>query len=97
MIQRAMLFTLLLGCANRSATIASPETHPGEITFIDHSTGETRISAASDVPETIAWATVDGEKVPIIRVESHVMGNRREIHRYGADGALVDSTVSAPR
>ncbi|MEL6349928.1 MAG: hypothetical protein AAFV53_42895 [Myxococcota bacterium] len=98
-LQLTLLLALLFGCAGRGTPSAAEalDAHPGEITFIDHGTGETKIRDAAEVPETIAWATVGGERVAVVRVESRVMGDRREIQRYTADGTMVDSTVSTPR
>lgn len=78
--------------ATQPAAVPAAE-HPGEIVFVDlDAKTETRRPAA-DVPETIAWATVDGRRVAVVRVESSAAGGAREIRRYGADGAPIDTTV----
>lgn len=70
--------------------------HPGTIVFVDLDTGEERTLAVADVPESIAFATVDGRAVAVVRVESRVRGGSREIARYARDGVLLDTTVGGP-
>ena len=104
----AWLLGLLVGCPARSADpppatepppSAAPavDEHPGTITFVDRDTGTVEEKPASSVPEGIAWYEGDGVRIPVVRIESGLAGERREILRYGADGALLDTTVSAPR
>jgi hypothetical protein len=99
---------LLLACPARSADpapateaplAAAPAVaeHPGTITFVDRDTGTVEEKPASDIPEGIAWVERDGVRIPVVRVESGKVGEAREILRYGPDGALLDTTVSAPR
>lgn len=75
---------------------APPSSHPGTIVFVDLDTGEERTLPVAEVPESIAWATVDGRLVAVVRVESRVRGGSREIARYAGDGLLVDTTVGGP-
>ena len=67
--------------------------HPGEITFVDPD-GSSRVKPAADVPDTIAWAAdADGQPTPVTRVVASMRGQQRLIRSYGADGALLSSTV----
>ncbi len=67
--------------------------HPGTITFVDPD-GGSRERSVSDVPETIAWSTgPDGTATPVTRVVASMRGEQRLIRSYGADGALLSSTV----
>lgn len=80
---------------------AAPATHPGQITFVK-ADGSESTRPAAQVPESIAWATLDGQRVPVVRVVQHRAGPadaplRVEIVRYAADGRELDRTVSAPR
>ncbi len=103
------LLLVLLACPARSAdppaspppdpppAASAPGEHPGTITFVDLDAGTSEARPASEVPEGIAWVTREGVRIPVVRIESTAVGGRREIHRYGPDGALLDSTVQAPR
>ncbi len=102
----ARLLLLLLACGGRPpapvpdsapASAPAPAEHPGTITFVDLDAGTTREESAAAVPETIAWVVVAGARVPVTRVESRARGGAREILKYGADGALLEVTLSAPR
>lgn len=70
--------------------------HPGTVVFVDLDAGTSREEAASSLPETIAWVQVGDQRVAVTRVESRKRGESREILKYGADGALLETTVSAP-
>jgi len=66
------------------------------ITFVDE-TSE-RVEQAADVPESIRFATNrDGALVPVVRVVAVTAGDQRTIREYGADGALLRSTVQVKR
>lgn len=72
--------------------MSSSPVHPGTITFVDD-TSE-RVEQASDVPESIRFAmNRDGVLVPVVRVVAIGAGDQRTIREYGADGALLRSTV----
>ena len=69
---------------------------PAVITFYDRDTGTTTATPVAMVPESIAWATVGGVRIAVVRIESSAAGGRREIFRYAGDGALLDTTVAGP-
>lgn len=67
--------------------------HPGTIVFADETAGTQHERPASEVPESVAWAELAGERVPVTRVVSHTNGDQRTIRSYAADGRLLASTV----
>jgi hypothetical protein len=69
--------------------------HPGQITFVDATAGTERTEAAAQVPETIAFVTVEGQKVPVVRVVARTARDRREIQSFGADGRLLKTTYQS--
>jgi hypothetical protein len=71
--------------------------HPGQIVFVDETAGTERTRPVAEVPESIAWAEVDGERIPVTRVVARVAKTQRVIRSYGADGELLSSTVQVPR
>jgi len=70
--------------------------HPGTLTFVNLTTGVVNVRPVAEVPDTIAWYTAGDARVPVARVEARENGGAMEITRYGADGALLDVTVSRP-
>lgn len=70
--------------------------HPGTVVFVDLDAGTSREESAASLPDTIAWVQVGAERVAVTRVESRKRGESREILKYGADGALLETTISAP-
>ena len=73
-----------------------PTEHPGTILFVDLDAKTEEERPADTVPESIAWAQADGQRVPVVRIESGMMGTSREIKRYGPDGVLLEVLLSAP-
>lgn len=71
--------------------------HPGMIVFVDAERGTERQRPAAEVPETVAWATVDGERIPVARVVSTAAGDQRTLRSYAEDGRLLTSTVQVRR
>ncbi len=67
------------------------EGHPGTIVFID-ADGEKESRDAGDVPASIAWAEIDGERRPVVRIEVAESNGAAEITRYGEDGRVLDRT-----
>ena len=67
--------------------------HPGTIVFEDEVRGTSEEKDASSVPETVAFAEVDGELVPVVKVVMSQQGDEIAIRSYGADGALLTSTI----
>lgn len=63
------------------------ETHT--IRFEDASRGTVQQCSSAEVPATIAF--VDG--VPVVRVVAQMRGEDREICSYGANGALLSTTM----
>lgn len=90
------LLAACLGGASTPAVPAAPPSHPGTIVMVDLDDGRTWEQPADQVPETVAWVTLDGAAVPVVRVESRSMGTGREILQYGADGTLLATTVGGP-
>jgi hypothetical protein len=58
--------------------------------------GRTREQTVDQVPETVAWVTVNGVAVPVVRIESRAMGSGREIMQYGQKGPLLATTIGGP-
>ncbi|MEL6349927.1 MAG: hypothetical protein AAFV53_42890 [Myxococcota bacterium] len=71
--------------------------HPGTIVFVDETNGTERARPAAEVPDTVAWATVDGEKRAVVRVIAVTAGQQRTLRSYGTDGRLLSSTVQVRR
>jgi len=71
--------------------------HPGHIVFEDTDRGTSNTRSADTVPEGVAWATVDGEQCPVVRVVATTRGRKRTLRSYGIDGALLTSTVQVRR
>jgi hypothetical protein len=64
---------------------SAPATHPGTIVFVD-SDGTEKVRPVAEVPESVAWATAGGTRVPVVRVVKLEGGGRIEIVSYGPDG-----------
>jgi hypothetical protein len=68
----------------------NPVKHPGTITIVDETAGTEKQVRASDVPESVAFI---GD-VPVVRVVSRTRDDgARDVMSYGADGALLQSTL----
>lgn len=67
--------------------------HPGTIVFVDQAAKTEKVLPSSQVPETVAWGTLDGQAVAIVRVVAITGATRRELHSYSADGRLVSTTL----
>ncbi len=76
--------------------MAAPD-HPGHIVFEDADADTRRRRPVDQVPDTIAWAQVDGRRLPVTRVVSRMRGDDRQIQCFGPDGALLSSTVQLRR
>ncbi len=59
------------------------------IRFEDATKGTVQERPADEVPDTVAW--VDG--IAVVRVVAEDRGDERVLRSYGADGALLQSTV----
>ena len=76
--------------AERTPAAPAPE----KVVFVDIDTDVITETALAEVPESIAWVTVNGQRLRVTRVESQNMGaDQREIRSYGADGALLATTL----
>lgn len=64
--------------------------HPGTIVLVDEDARTEKKLRAADVPESVAFV---GD-VPVVRVVSRKRGDERELLAYGADGALLQTTLS---
>ncbi len=78
------------------ATSPAGDKHPGEILHIDHVDGRQWTRAAVEVPQAVAWVEVDGAWRPVLRIEITGSPERREIIKFGAGGAFLESTVQSP-
>ena len=66
--------------------------HPGTVTFVDVAEKSERTLSVSEVPDTIAWATVNGARVAVVKVVALTHGARRELQSFAADGRLLMTT-----
>ena len=64
--------------------------HPGTIVLVDEDAHTEKTVRAVEVPESVAF--VDG--APVVRVVSRKRGDDRELLAYGADGALLQTTIT---
>jgi hypothetical protein len=71
--------------------------HPGEITWVDGTTGEvTRVDSADNLPDTIRFATDEnGTLVPVVRIEVTGTDNHREIAQIAEDGRVLRRTYQS--
>jgi hypothetical protein len=60
--------------------------------MIDLDTAETEELSIDQVPEGLLWEVVNGERIPVVRIESRSMGSGREIIKYGPAGQFLSST-----
>jgi hypothetical protein len=68
--------------------------HPGRVLFVDGNTQEViREADAAELPPSIAFVELDGRLEPVVRIVSYTTDSQRIIRQYGADGALLLSTV----
>jgi hypothetical protein len=63
--------------------------HPGAIVLVDEDKGTKKTAQAKDVPPSVAFVN----EVPVVRVVARRLGEEREVQSYGADGALLSSTL----
>ena len=69
-------------------------THPGSIVYIDGDTSEVVAERkACDVPEHMRFVQAKEGAVPVVRVISSTLGDRRTIREFGPNGELLRSTV----
>lgn len=67
--------------------------HPGVVAFVDEQARTEKLLPVAEVPESVAWGTLDGQRVAVVRVVAITAGGRRELHAYAADGRRVSSVV----
>ena len=72
----------------------SAPAHPGSIRFVDETAATERVESADKVPPSIAFVTVNGVQVPVVKVVFSGSGERREIRSFGADGQLLSTTYA---
>ncbi len=73
--------------------MSQPE-HPGRVVFVDGNTQEViREADAAELPQSIAFVELEGRLEPVVRIVSFTDESQRIIRQYGADGALLLSTV----
>jgi hypothetical protein len=70
------------------------EAHPGTIHFVDHRDGSEYDEAAADNPQLIAWTEVEGEWVPVTRVETAGNDAQVETTVFGPDGRFLKTTLA---
>jgi hypothetical protein len=75
---------------------AAGESHPGEIAFDDQTTGRRWTSRPTEVPATMAWVVVSGSRRPVTRIVISGTPGLRRFTKYGADGAMLETTTQAP-
>lgn len=71
--------------------------HPGTVRFVDELAKTERVEPVEQVPEAVAFATVAGVQVPVVKVVLSGSPARRELRRYGQDGTLLESTYEHSR
>jgi hypothetical protein len=71
------------------------EQHPGTILHVDESEGRTWSSFAAEVPPTIAWVKVGEQWQAVVRIVITGTTARRCITKFGRDGAMLETTISA--
>jgi hypothetical protein len=71
---------------------AQSRAHPGTIVFVDPE-GREESRSVAEVPESIAWVEVAGDRLAVVRIESRSAADRLEIVRYGVDGRILDRTI----
>lgn len=67
--------------------------HPGAIVMVNDWEHTERTVPVAEVPESIAYARVGDAWVPVTRVVATLQGDTRTLRSYGADGALLSSTI----
>jgi hypothetical protein len=70
--------------------------HPGSIEFVDETLQSTEVVAADSVPDSIAWYNDGHGRRPVVRVVAHMRGDQRILRSYGANGALLQTTIQVP-
>ena len=72
------------------------EKHPGVVVQEDRVTQRTENKQAKDLPQFIAWVEQpDGWKA-VTRIEITGTPAQRCITKFGADGQMLETTMSAP-
>lgn len=79
-----------------TASQPNEATHPGEIVHDDKVDGRSWTVKASEVPETIAWVTVNGVREPVVRIEITGTREQRRFTKFGRDGQMLETTIQAP-
>ena len=65
--------------------------HPGSIVLVDVD-GSQRTVMVSEVGEEIAFVTLNGRPVPVVRVVAHTLpDDGRRLDSFGADGSKLAS------
>jgi len=67
--------------------------HPGTIVFVDESTGKEDSKPVAQVPESVAFALVDGRRESVVRVVARLGNGTRTLTSYGADGRVLSTLV----
>ena len=79
-----------------SATSPTGEKHPGQIEHSDKVDGRTWTQPASKVPSSIAWVAVAGTWKAVTKIEITGSKERRCITKFGADGEMLETTMTSP-
>lgn len=90
-----LALALWTACAGTNGQAQQPALaeHPGTIVFVDEAAGTEEARPAAEVPESVAWAELEGERVPVVRVVRKQAGQRVELVHYGPGGQVVQRTV----
>lgn len=101
-------FPLIFACSNnaqktdhKAVSIVRPsqvETSSEEaletITFIYHFKEITEEKLRSDVPKSVAFATINGEVIPVKRIELFKNGSTRTTKFYDSSGKLLKTDIA---
>ncbi|PKN57417.1 MAG: hypothetical protein CVU56_11185 [Deltaproteobacteria bacterium HGW-Deltaproteobacteria-14] len=79
-----------------ASTSPDGEPHPGAIVHDDKVDGRVWTRLASEVPSGIGWVRVGDSWRPVVRIEITGTPAQRRMTKFGADGAMLESTVQAP-
>lgn len=82
--------------ASNGAISPAGDKHPGEIVHEDKADNRTWTRHAAEVPMSIAWVTVDGKWVPVVRIEISGTIERRTMTAYGPKGRFLQRSVQGP-
>lgn len=83
--------------AMKGATSPTGEQHPGKIVYEDKVAGRVWTEHAEDLPQSVAWAEIDGKWIPVLKIRMTGSASRREITSYGPNDKFLKTTVLTQR